>query len=403
MTDHLVTTATRADFATLRQILETQRVRRLDVVIPASQMEFVNGTLVIPDSAAPAITDEGVTSIGGQYVPTEVFDGGLTDRLPITGQYLRYLHQNRLDLYDTNLNALLHGYNPDDADMYERVAPDDRKFFLRLFRGDEDGTGIARALLSDSFKPVDNLDTIVAAFAGLQEAGLGIDPKLPPEKRIKIERCDLTDRHMYVAINAPGIKALAPELLKGYRNPKTGKTADKDPSISAGIVFRNSEVGSGATSAIPRIKFLICANGQTFTKDAFRAVHLTSKREEGVVKYSDDTVAKELALVTAKVRDAVTTFLDVEYLRDKISEMEKLAGVEVTHPADTIKAVVADAGFPKEMENDILNAFTKGGQTTAGGIMQAVTWTAQHADNADVTYDLEDKAQRALTVAARLA
>jgi hypothetical protein len=400
-TSHLITTARKTDLATLKDILTTQRVRRLDAVVTASAMRFSGGKLIIPDASEPVVSDEGVTNIGGQYEPSSVFDDGITDRLPITRQYLRYLHDERVDLYDSNLNALLQGCG-ENLEGYAVVAPDMRRFFLRLFRGDEAGTGIARAVLSDSFRPVDNLDTLVAAFAGLQEAGLGIDSKLPADRRIEVTGCDLSDRHMYVAINAPGIKALAPELLKGYRNPKTGKAAGKDPSISAGIVIRNSEVGGGATALIPRITCLICANGMTYTKDAFRAVHLTAKRDEGVVRYSDDTVQKELTLVTAKVRDAVSTFLDVDYLRGKIAELEALAGVEVTHPADTIKAVVSEAGFAQGMEDDILNAFTKGGQTTAGGVMQAVTWTAQHVVSADTAYEMEDKAQRVLEVAARM-
>jgi hypothetical protein len=42
--------------------------------------------------------------------------------------------------------------------------------FLRLFTGDNGG-GIARAALSAKFKPIDNLDVLVAALEGIGAAG----------------------------------------------------------------------------------------------------------------------------------------------------------------------------------------------------------------------------------------
>jgi len=401
MTSPITITARRTDLGSLREILETQRVRRLDVIAPAHTLSFVNGTLIVPDTNEPLVTEDGVTQTGGQYDCLGTFDDLLAYRLNIPTAYVRWLREHRLDLFDANANALLHGLQGDP--IYADAPADDRKFMIRLFRGDDDGRGVARGIMSDSFKPVDNLDVLVAAFAGIREAGMGIDPDLPGDKRITISRCDLTERNMYVAIDAPSIRALAPELLKGYRNPRTGLSADADPSISAGIVIMNSELGGGAVKVVPRITVLACSNGMTFTKDAFRAIHAGSKREEGIVRYSDDTMRKELELITAKVRDAVGTYLDADYVMTKVREMERLAGVEVTKPEETIKAVVSEAGFPKGMEDDIFAAFIKGGQCTAGGVMQAVTYVAQDVESADTAYDMEDKAQRVLEIAARRA
>lgn len=46
----------------------------------------------------------------------------------------------------------------------------------------------------------------------------------------------------------------------------------------------------------------------TITRDAVRAVRLGERMEEGV-RWSGDTMDRQLALVTAKARDAVTAFL----------------------------------------------------------------------------------------------
>lgn len=390
MSGQLVTTAQRTDIATLREILENQRVRRLDAVVPASALKFAtDGTLVIPDSAGQVLAEDGVTSLGGQYTPSATFNSTIAERTPIPGNYLRYLAENLPGLYAANLNGLL------EADR--------RKFFLRLFRGDTDGTGIARALLSDRFRPIDGLDVLVAVMAGLHEAGLGVGDDLPPEKRIVFNRCDLTESRMFVQIDAPSIKAVAGELLKGYRNPRTGKSADEDDTVHAGIVVSTSEIGGGAARVVPRITYLVCSNGQTFTQDAFAAIHVGTKRQEGIVAYSDDTVAAELALITKRARDAVKTFLDVPYLEEKIAELSAEAGIEVSKPEATIAQVVEECGFPEEVRENVFAMFLKGGASTAFGVSAAVTAAAADVDDPELAYEMEDKAAAAMSIAARIA
>ena len=87
-----------------------------------------------------------------------------------------------------------------------------------------------------------------------------------------------------------------------------------EPVLFAGFVISNSEVGDGAWSITPRIVAEICGNGLQITADVTRAVHLGSRQDEGVVRYSADTMDKELALITARARDAVATFLSPDYL-----------------------------------------------------------------------------------------
>ena len=92
--------------------------------------------------------------------------------------------------------------------------PDPRKFMLRAFRGDAgDSEGIARAWVSDSYRAIDNLDTLVAALDGARQAGA----------QITVGRCNLTDSRMYVDVLAPGITALAPR--PAYRVPQPARRA----------------------------------------------------------------------------------------------------------------------------------------------------------------------------------
>ena len=137
---------------------------------------------------------------------------------------------------------------------------------------------------------------------------------------------------LYARVVAPSVGAIAPALLAGYRSPFGGRTyvpgsswtpeqaraaATRDsrghqpgsePVLFAGFVISNSEVGDGARSITPRIVAEICGNGLQIAADVTRAIHLGSRQEQGIVRYSADTRDKELALITARARDAVARF-----------------------------------------------------------------------------------------------
>ena len=170
--------------------------------------------------------------------------------------------------------------------------------------------------------------------------------------------------------------------------------------LFAGFVISNSEVGDGAWSITPRIVAEICGNGLQIAADVTRAIHLGSRQDQGIVRYSADTMDKELALITARARDAVATFLSTGYLLDKIAQIERTAGMPVTHPDQTVRQVAKAAKFSDEMSDAILAHFIRGGQLTAGGVMQAVTSVAQTLDDADAAHDLEAQALRVLDLAA---
>lgn len=388
-------------------ILRTQRARRLDVVAPAAAIHAHDGNLVV-DSTVSQLAADGVTSAAGTYRPTAVADEGLADKLGISLAYLRRLRAQRQDLWDANVNGWLHGND------LAGFPGDDRKFLVRLFQPGGDGLGVARAVLSDSYKVIDNLDALMATLDGIRQAGT----------EVVFDGLDLTERRLYARVVAPQIRALAPDLLAGYRSPFGGRTyvpgggwtpeqaraaaaregrgyqPGTEPIVFAGFVISNSEVGDGAWSITPRVVAEVCGNGLQITADVTRAIHLGIRQTEGIVRYSTDTMDKELALITARARDAVATFLSTGYLKATITDLERKAGVPVTHPEQTVQRVAKAAKFSDEMTDAILGHFIRGGQLTAGGVMQAVTSVAQTLDDADAAHDVEAQAVRVLDLAA---
>lgn len=396
----LPTTARNATLGDLAQILQDQQARKVDIVAPASAIRSEGGTWIV-EGAEPVLSDEGVTASEGIYRPTKVADEGIAGRLSIPVGYLRRMREERTDLYDANINGWLHGgdwqrgvldqhgVGPMTENLPD-AGPDPRSFLVRAFRVDG-STGIARAMLSDRYRIVDHLDVLTAALDGVRQAGA----------EVEIEACDLTDRRMMVRIASPEVRELAPDVLRGYRSPFSGQTGEDNPVISAGFVISNSETGSGAFTLTPRLRVEVCKNGMTMTKDALRSVHLGGKMDDGVIRWSEETQSKNLELVTAQARDAVSTFLDVEYVRTKINEMRAAAEIEVEEPAKAVQRITTSLRIGSDAADPILAHFIKGGDTSAAGMMQAVTSYAQTVEDADTAADIEAAAFDAMALAAR--
>src|SRR2546427_2087379 len=173
-------------------ILKEQQARKIDIVAPADTLRVRNGRLVLA-GLDPLLEPDGITDPNGTYTPTEIFDEGMAKRLDIPLGYMRRLRGQRIDLYDANVNGWLRGrtvhrtnHETREVEKVTVAEPDPRSFLVRLFRGEDTGEGVARAVLSNRYARLDNLDGLMAMLAGIEQAGL--DPRT-----LQFDRCDLTD------------------------------------------------------------------------------------------------------------------------------------------------------------------------------------------------------------------
>jgi hypothetical protein len=382
-------TTRNATLGDLRDVLLSQQARKLDVVAPASKIRSEGGLLVVEGTEA-ILGPDGVTSADGVYRPTVVADEGIADKLGIPIKYLRRMRDERPDIFDANVNGWLHGIGDRmTADgRYTPTVHDPRSFLVRTFRPDDEGSeGVARAFLSPRYRIIENLDVLTAVLEGIKASGVPV----------KIVSADLTDRRMYVKVSAPLVSELAPELLAGYRSPYTGANGSDNPVVFAGFVFGNSEVGNGAWTITPQITVLICSNGLTLTKDAFRSIHLGGRQDDGLVTYAADTQEAELDVLRLKARDAVSTFLDIDFLRAKIGQLTE--GASSRAGVDEVTTVTKKLAYGEDRSNAILDLFVEGGQLTRGGIAQAISAQAQRETDADVAYRMEEEAASVLLAA----
>ncbi|MGH3983002.1 MAG: DUF932 domain-containing protein [Pseudonocardiaceae bacterium] len=318
-----------------------------------------------------------MTPTRGVFRPTPICDGGIADKLGIPSQYLRLIREQQLELLDHNVNTWL----ADDPA---------KRYLIRTLRGEGDQPGIARAMLSEKYKITDNLDVLIAVLYGIRRTGV----------HTEISRCDLTERRMYVKVRSPAVAACAPALLADYRSPFSGLRGADNPLVFAGFVISNSETGHGSFSITPQVTMQVCDNSMTFTKDAMREVHLGGRLAEGVIRWSADTHDAALDLVVKQARDAVSAFLTRDYVDAKIAEVEAEAGIPVRDVEATWKFVGKQLRFTEDEQATILNHFIDGGDRSCGGVLHAVTSTAQTLTDADDAYDMERQGLAAMTLAA---
>lgn len=390
-------TLRQADLQSLSAVLNEQHARAFDVVMPASQIKVIGTQIELTGIREPVLTEQGVTDVNGLYTPTNVAEEGISQKLDIPLAYLRRCRTQAPALYQENITGWL------------TLTSD--KFLLRCLRADDSVTGVLRAFLSDQYKVIDNIDVLMAVLAGMQEAGIE-DPEID---------ADLTERRMIVRVVVPQIAVLADKLLENYRSPFDGSdvgrgwTPERVQRISAregqvmdprtvfgGFVFSNSEVGSGMFRLFPQLTVQVCGNGLSLTAEGIARKHLGAELEEGI-QWSQATQEANLELIKQQTADQVRSYLDVDFVTKQVEKLERVAGAPIENATETITAVSRKLNFTEAQQSLILSHFIRGGQTTAGGVLQAVTSAAQVVRDGDVAYEMEQVAVKAMQLAAGVA
>jgi len=356
--------------------------RSKDYVVPASKLHANGGRIEIAGHA--------------EVNPSPTMLGTMGQRLSIPTKYIKTVHARATETPEDNddrgRQVAAHYRRAFDEMVNASLADTDRKFMVRTYESGK-GTDYGRAMLSDKFKTIDNWDVIAAMISGVEQAGVDVE----------VEGCDLDDRNMRLRLSCPQVYVMAEEFLKGYRNPfdpsHTGYNQGEEPIIFAGFEMRNSETGFGAYSTQPRFKIKICQNGLVITEDVMREVHVGTRQAEGQVTWSDDTRKTVVELIGKQTRDAVTHFLNVEYLQASVDKLTALAGGQVDDVEGTIQVVAKQYSFTDEERAGILNRFIKGGQLTSGGVANAITAHAQDVEDPERAAELEAVAVPAMRTA----
>lgn len=370
-----------AELSDLIGLLKAQHDVKYDVVVPSTHLYYDAGRLVVVDGALKWGRN-GETALRTDAVlnPTSQFEEGISAKLEIPRQYMQRMRsEGALSLLDENVNHWLNR--------------SERNWFVRGFWTDDpEDPGLARAFLSDNYSVIDHLDALFAVLDGVKAGGVPV----------QVTGGDLSEKKVWVKLDAPDVLAAAPEFMARYRSPHTGESGSSNPLISAGLVVSNSETGAGAFQIVPRITVLVCKNGMTRNIDALRKVHLGSKMEQGPVKWSEETKRANIELIKSQAKDAVQSFLSRGYIEAVANELEGVGGKLLDHPIEAVEQISKEMRYSEAEKQSILEYFVRSGDTTAGGVMQAVTAYAQTLDSPDRAAELEEDAFTVLAKAAAL-
>lgn len=239
--------------------------------------------------------------------------------------------------------------------------------------------GNVRALLSDSYRRVDNIHVANVALEVL--AGI---------KGIKVVSSNVTESKLY-------IKAVSTEVVAEVRGSRrVGEL------VEAGVIVTNSEVGLGAVSIRKFANFLACLNGMVIERGGYRAAHLGRRDEELSGLLSQDTLRLEGATILSKVRDVVTALFDRDQHQqvvDALSDLTQGPGIVGDVPA-AVQLLGEELDLNVSERSNVLRHLIAGGDLSKFGVLNAVTRAAEDCESYDRATELEEAGGRILTLPA---
>ena len=226
--------------------LQRQSAAKQDFIGPAQAFRLE------PDGQTFRISHQ---SGGAQEVfgTSDLFHRQVGSTLGIPAKYYDQMRTQKPDLLAENVNAWF--------------SDRDQSYMIRSM---DYGTGrIARALLSDRYRRIDNLEVATAVlplFAG--QEGMEIVSSAVTESKLFIK---IVNHRLEMAV-VPG------------------------DYVQAGVVISNSEVGLGAVSVQPLVYRLVCSNGAIVNDFGERKAHVgraAKAMEDSFNLYSDETMEAE--------------------------------------------------------------------------------------------------------------
>lgn len=301
---------------------------------------------------ARLVMDLGTNGGRETYSLRDTAHAHLSERLEIPRRYYDRMRRTDPDLLSINVNRWLdHGGKK-----------------TRMIRTLDGGV---RAVLSDRYRRLDNIDLAEAVLPAMSDAG------------VEVTSTEITDRRLYIHAVTPKLEG---EVTKG-------------DVVKAGIVVSNSEIGGGAIKIEPLIWRLACLNGM-ITKQAMRQAHVgrgygDNFDSETWELFSDETRNLTDAAFWSRVRERVQIALsNVSVFNGEIEKLREAAGLKIeTTDLEAVRDITTKTlklsdGEGKSFLRNLIN----GSALNKWGVANAVTAIAHEPD---VGYDRSVELERA--------
>lgn len=322
--------------------LQRQNTAKQDFIGPAQSFRLE------PDGSTFGIT---YLTTGQQEVfgTTDLFHRQVGSALGIPAKYYDMMKKQKPDLLAENVNAWF--------------SDRDQSYMIRSM---DYGFGrVARALLSDRYRRIDNLEiasAILPLFAG--------------QEGMEVMSCEVTENRLYLKV----VNHRLEMACVGDR-------------VQAGVLISNSEVGLGAVSVQPLVYTLACTNGMVVSSLGERKTHVgraAKALEDSFFLYSDETMEAEDKAFMLKLRDTTMAAIEEARFAQIVGKLEESAGAKITGRVQDVIELTGKAYDLNQFEQDnILNYLIQGGDLSLYGLSNAITRTSQDVESYDRATALE--------------
>jgi hypothetical protein len=331
--------------AQLASQIKRESDERMDFVAPTTKLRY------LPDGDVGRVAFRATMLNGRQKeceaTPTRHCLRQIASRSNIPAQYVDRMTGANCPLLAQNVN------------WWWKHQPE-KRMLRTLLNGDH----VARAFVSNRYRPLENSD--LAAI---------ILPKLA-QLECEVLSCEITETRLYIQAATPKVAA---KLVGDV--------------VRAGIVIGNSEVGAGALSLEPLLYYLRCLNGMIMPR-VMRRYHIGRhsdpmfELDEAAEYYTDKTKEMDDRAFWMKVKDVVDGLFDKDRFKAMVdafqgTQDQRIKGVE------SVEQVATRFQLNDDEKNDVLNHLIEGGDLSLFGLINAVTRTATDVESYDRSVELE--------------
>ena len=323
--------------------LQRQNAAKQDFIGPAQAFTLR------PDGSTFEISH---TNSGQQEVfgTTDLFHRQIGSTLGIPAKYYDQMRKLKPELLAENVNAWF-------ADREQSY----------MIRSMDYGNGrVARALLSDRYRRIDNMEIASAVL-----------PLFAGQADMQVMSCEVTENRMYLKIVN---RRLEMDVVPG-------------DTVQGGVIISNSEVGLGAVSVQPLLYRLVCTNGMVVNDLGERRTHVgraAKAVEDSFTLYSDEALIAEDKAFMLKLRDITMAAIEETRFGMVVERLRESTQVKITgRVQDVIELTGKTYGLNQPEQDGILNYLIQGGDLSQYGLCNAITRASQDVESYDRATALE--------------
>ena len=316
-----------------------------EVLVELNRQQAEKRDYISPSSSLSLRPDGRTLTMGEQeFGTTDLFHRQVASSLNIPAKYYDLMQIEKPDLLAENVNSWF--------------SDKDQSYMVRSLGG------TARALLSDRYRRIDNLEVagaVLPLFAGMDG--------------VEVVSAEVTESRLYLKV----VNHRLEMACVGDR-------------VQAGVVISNSEVGLGAVSVQPLIYTLACTNGKIVNSLGERKTHVgrAAKGLEGFEMISDETAEAEDKAFMLRLRDITMAAIDEVRFGMVVSQLEESAGAKITgRVQDVVELTGKEYGLNQGEQDVVLKYLIEGGDLSLYGLSNAVTRLSQDVESYDRATSLE--------------